>query len=90
MPAEHAMKELAGANSIAVPSEMNDLLDNEKFQDIVLKGVQAAGRKGGLAGIELVSGIVLVHEEWTPQNVSLILYTLKGICSADTDLVVVC
>jgi long-chain acyl-CoA synthetase len=65
------MKELAAANSIPAPDDIKDLLDNEKFQDIVLKEVQAAGRKGGLAGIELVSGVVLVHEEWTPQNVSL-------------------
>ena len=71
MPAELAMKELAATNSIPAPGGMKDLLDNEKFQDIVLKEVQAAGRRGGLAGIELVSGVVLVHEEWTPQNVSL-------------------
>jgi long-chain acyl-CoA synthetase len=71
MPAEPTRKELAATNSIAVPGGMKDLLDNEKFQDIVIKEVQAAGRKGGLGGIELVSGVVLVHEEWTPQNVSL-------------------
>lgn len=65
------MKELAATNSIPASGGMKDLLDNEKFQDIVLKEVQAAGRRGGLAGIELVSGVVLVHEEWTPQNVSL-------------------
>jgi long-chain acyl-CoA synthetase len=70
MPAEPAMKELAAANSIPAPDGIKSLLNNEKFQDIVLKEIQAAGRKGGLSGIELVSGVVLVHEEWTPQNVS--------------------
>ncbi len=71
MPAEPALKQLAASNSIAAPGGMKDLIDNEKFQEIVLKEVQIAGRKGGLVGIELVSGAVLVHEEWTPQNVSV-------------------
>jgi long-chain acyl-CoA synthetase len=71
MPAEPAMKELAAANSISAPNGMKDLLGNDKFNEIVLKEIQAAGRKGGLAGIELVSGVVLANEEWTPQNVSI-------------------
>jgi long-chain acyl-CoA synthetase len=87
MPAEPALKELAAANSIAAPGGMKDLLDNEKFHDIVLKEVQAAGRKGGLVGIELVSGVVLVHEEWTPRNVSQMHYTLKFPCQKNADLV---
>ena len=66
------MKDLAAANSFSTPGGVKDLLDNDKFQNVVLKEVQAAGRKGGLVGIELISGVVLVHEEWTPQNVSLI------------------
>ena len=71
VPAESAMKDLAAVNAIAIPSSLKELYSNTTFQDIALKEVQAAGRKGGLVGIELVSGIVLVHEEWTPQNVSL-------------------
>ena len=82
------MKELATANSIAAPGGFKEILDNEKFQDIVLKEVQSAGRKGGLAGIELVSGIVLVHEEWTPQNVSCDSLSRKSVYKKSTDLVV--
>lgn len=29
-----------------------------------------AGKKGGLAGAELIQGVVMSDEEWTPQNVS--------------------
>jgi hypothetical protein len=65
------MKELAAANSIPAYDGMKGLLANEKFQDLILKEIQAAGRKGGLTGIEIVSGVVVVHEEWTPQNVGL-------------------
>ena len=27
------------------------------------------GKRGGLNGIELIQGLVLVPEEWTPENV---------------------
>jgi len=37
---------------------------------IVLKEMQQTGRGGGLSGIEIIEGIVLADEEWTPQNVS--------------------
>jgi long-chain acyl-CoA synthetase len=30
--------------------------------------MQACGRKGGLGGIELIEGVVLSKEEWTPEN----------------------
>jgi long-chain acyl-CoA synthetase len=30
--------------------------------------LQSAGRKGGLASFEILEGVVLAEEEWTPQN----------------------
>lgn len=30
--------------------------------------MQAAGKKGGLSGIEIIEGVALADEEWTPQN----------------------
>ena len=44
-------------------------MHERKVQDAVLKELQAAGRQGGLTGIEIVDGVVLADEEWTPQNV---------------------
>jgi long-chain acyl-CoA synthetase len=87
MPAEPAMKELAAANSISAPNGMKDLLRNDKFNEIVLKEIQAAGRKGGLAAIELVSGVVLVNEEWTPQNVSVDILRPRIFLLKSTDMV---
>ena len=81
------MKELAAANSISPPNGMKDLFSNNKFNEIVLKEIQAAGRKGGLAGIELVSGIVIVNEEWTPQNVSVNILRPRIFLLKSTDLV---
>jgi long-chain acyl-CoA synthetase len=38
------------------------------MQTVVLKELQAAGKAGGLAGIEIIDGVVLADEEWTPAN----------------------
>ena len=41
--------------------------------DAVVDGVYAelvtVGKRGGLNGIELIQGLVLATEEWTPENV---------------------
>jgi long-chain acyl-CoA synthetase len=70
VPAEPALKALASANGI--PGEtIEELVHNKKLQSAVLKDLQAAGRAGGLSGIEIIEGVVLSDEEWTPQNVSV-------------------
>ena len=33
--------------------------------------MQNTGRSGGLNGIEIIDGVVMAEEEWTPQNVGL-------------------
>lgn len=33
-----------------------------------MKELQATGRGGGLAGIEIVEAVVMVDEEWNPMN----------------------
>ena len=71
VPAEPALKKLAA--SIAVPDgSIEELVHNKKLIAAVLKELQAAGRQGGLSGIEIIDGVVLSDEEWTPQNVSLL------------------
>ena len=34
--------------------------------------MHTVAKKAGLAGIELIEGVVLSAEEWTPENVSLL------------------
>jgi len=41
---------------------------DKKLNGLVLRELQAAGRSGGLSGIEIIEGVVLSDEEWTPQN----------------------
>ncbi|KAK5118513.1 hypothetical protein LTR62_003028 [Meristemomyces frigidus] len=80
VPAEPALKNLASENGIK-GSGLEDLCRNKKMNEAVLKEMQAAGKKGGLTGIEMIEGVVLSDEEWTPQNVSLrILSQLTAVC----------
>jgi hypothetical protein len=46
------------------------LIHDEKVKSLLLKELQATGRKAGLAGFEIIEGLVLTDLEWTPQNVS--------------------
>lgn len=69
VPVEVALKKAASDNGIQGDS-LETLVHNEKLNKIVLQQLQAAGRAGGLRGIEIINGVVLSDEEWTPQNVS--------------------
>lgn len=69
VPAEPALKKLAA--SIGVEGNtIEELVHNKKLQQAVLKELQTTGRAGGLSGIEIIQGVVMSDEEWTPQNVS--------------------
>lgn len=67
VPIEAALKKVASENGIE--GELESLVHNEKLKSILLAQLQSAGRAGGLRGIEILNGVVLSDEEWTPQNV---------------------
>jgi long-chain acyl-CoA synthetase len=69
VPVEVALKKIASSNGIEGDT-LETLVHNDKLNKIVLQQLQAAGRAGGLRGIEIINGVVLSDEEWTPQNVS--------------------
>ena len=69
VPAEPALKKLADENSIE-GNGIGDLVHSKKLNSIVLREMQAAGRGGGLAGIEIIEGVVMSDEEWNSANVS--------------------
>ena len=68
MPVEGVLKKLA--SDIKIEGEYSDIVHNPKLRSAVLKQMHDVGRKAGLAGIELIEGVVLSAEEWTPENVS--------------------
>lgn len=68
VPVEPALQKLAAAHGIKGGS-LGTLVHDKKLNGIVLKELQKAGREGGLGGIEIIDGVVMSEEEWTPQNV---------------------
>ncbi|KAJ4363144.1 long-chain fatty acid-CoA ligase [Neocucurbitaria cava] len=67
VPAEPALKKMAAAEGVK-GDHLEELVHDKKINSAVLKQLQQAGQKGGLAGFELIEGVVLADEEWTPQN----------------------
>ncbi|OLN97577.1 Long-chain-fatty-acid-CoA ligase 1-like protein 1 [Colletotrichum chlorophyti] len=67
VPAEPALVKLA--QSIGVKGNtLEELVHDKKLQSAVTQELQNAGRQGGLSGIEIIEGVVMSDEEWTPQN----------------------
>jgi len=73
VPTEPALKKIASENGVKGDS-LEELVHDKKINSAVLKQLQSAGQKGGLAGFEIIEGVVLADEEWTPQNVSQIIH----------------
>ncbi|EEY14684.1 long-chain-fatty-acid-CoA ligase [Verticillium alfalfae VaMs.102] len=70
VPAEPALIQLA--QSIGVQgNSLEELVGDKKLNAAVLREWQNAGRTGGLSGIEIVEGVVLSDEEWTPPERNL-------------------
>ncbi|KAI4152028.1 MAG: hypothetical protein LQ341_000784 [Variospora aurantia] len=67
VPAEPALKKLANSNDIE-GNTLEELVHNKKLNGLVLKDLQAAGRRGGLTGIEIIDGVVMADEEWNTAN----------------------
>ncbi|KAH8205547.1 hypothetical protein TruAng_000253 [Truncatella angustata] len=67
VPAEAALKKIASSAGVQEGS-LEEMVHNKKLQSAVLKELQNTGRQGGLSGIEIIDGVVLSDEEWTPQN----------------------
>ncbi|KAL3475789.1 hypothetical protein BJX99DRAFT_228924 [Aspergillus californicus] len=67
VPVEIALKKIASDNGIEGDS-VETLVHSKKLQTIVLQQLQAAGKASGLKGIEIINGVVLSDEEWSPQN----------------------
>lgn len=44
---------------------------NAKVREAVLRDLVEVGKQGGLSGMEIVSGVLIVEDEWTPANVSV-------------------
>lgn len=71
VPDEKALRAVIKKKGIANEhADLEELINTDQVRDTVLKDMLSAGKLAGLQGIELVSGIVLSHEPWTPENVN--------------------
>ena len=69
VPVEATLKKLAAEHGIH-KEHLQELKSDKKLISNVLKQLQETGRGGKLKGIEIIDGVVLTEEEWTPQSVS--------------------
>lgn len=67
VPMEPALNKLAASAGVQGNS-LEELVHDKKLNSAVLKELQNVGRQGGLSGIEIIDGVVISDEEWTPQN----------------------
>jgi long-chain acyl-CoA synthetase len=67
VPAEPQLKKIASQVGVT-GDHLEELVHDQKINSAVLKQLQEAGQKGGLAAFEMIEGVVLADEEWTPQN----------------------
>ncbi|RMZ79602.1 hypothetical protein DV737_g3290, partial [Chaetothyriales sp. CBS 132003] len=67
VPVEAVLLKLAADIGIK-GSSLEQVIHDKALNAAVVKEIQSAGKAHGLAGIEIVDGVVLADEEWTPQN----------------------
>jgi len=71
VPDEKALRAIVKKKGIANEhADLEELVKIDQVRDVVMKDMLSAGKLAGLQGIELVSGVVLAHEPWTPENVA--------------------
>jgi long-chain acyl-CoA synthetase len=79
----HATPDATQPIAIIVPNEVHlraslpgedphaslaDLCEKPKVHALILKECNAAGKKSGFKGIEMLQGVVLTTDEWTPES----------------------
>ncbi|GAA6027858.1 hypothetical protein JCM8097_001751 [Rhodosporidiobolus ruineniae] len=66
-PHEANFKKLASEQGVS-GSDLSTLAHDSKLRDLVLKSLNAQGKKSGFKPLEQLQTVVITDEEWTPQN----------------------
>ncbi|QPG94377.1 hypothetical protein C2857_005811 [Epichloe festucae Fl1] len=64
MPNEKVLVEKAKELGVAE----HEMHTHSKVRDAVLKDLQATGKRAGLSSMEIITGVVITDEEWTPPS----------------------
>ncbi|CCM04102.1 uncharacterized protein FIBRA_06262 [Fibroporia radiculosa] len=70
IPHEQQLQFALETKSVGPPphSSMQDLCQDTRVQELVLKECLAVGKKNGFKSIELLQAVVLTADEWTPES----------------------
>jgi long-chain acyl-CoA synthetase len=70
VPHEHNLKRVLPSISSTIPSSSSlaDLCNDSDVQTRILQDCNSLAKKNGLRAVELLCGVVLTPEEWTPEN----------------------
>jgi long-chain acyl-CoA synthetase len=67
----HLRDAIKSSNAPGLPSHESDLhllCDSPAVQALVLKNLQAVAKKNGFKSIEIIQGVILGADEWTPET----------------------
>ena len=65
----HLREALAAHAELPAPdTDLHKLCEDQAVKDFYLKDMQAIAKKNGFKSIEVVQGVVLSPEEWTPES----------------------
>jgi len=69
-PHEVHLRELlaSNANLPAPDTDLHKLCEDQSVKEFYLRDLQAIAKKNGFKAIEIVQGVVLSPEEWTPES----------------------
>jgi long-chain acyl-CoA synthetase len=79
VPNEPVLKGIAKEQGVQ-GEHLEELVHDDKIINAVTKQLQSAGQKAGLTSFEIIQGVALADEEWTPQNVSLLCHITRRSC----------
>ena len=70
VPAEAALSKFVANKGIApADTSLESLVENKAVVDAVHSELLSVGKRAGLSNIEMLQGVVLSAEEWTPESV---------------------
>lgn len=64
----HLRQALKSANSSVADKPLHDLCENKEVESFVLKALNAEGKKNSFKQMELLQGVILTPDEWTPES----------------------
>lgn len=72
VPMEPILRNFLITKGLCDKGTLEDVVRDTAVAAVVLEQLQSVGRRGGLCRAEMIQGVVLGSEDWTPENVCCI------------------